>query len=144
VRIDATTTALDIEYGQHYALAKDWSGGDVDNDPNAPDNGFLFTIPKGNKATGVIYKPVASSASGGSLSMQPFYVSANGPLPAGNETLIPIITAQVWFQSITQSSTMWDGYSGEVMKVTYPIVSPIFMKEVNFNASGSWGNGPLT
>ena len=63
---------------------------------------------------------------------------------AGNETLIPIITAQVWFQSITQSSTMWDGFSGEVMKVTYPIVSPIFVKEVNFNAGGSWGNGPLS
>lgn len=76
--------------------------------------------------------------------MAPFYTSANGPLAAGFETLIPIITVRVWFQAITQSSVMWDGYQGAVWTYTYPTTKAVFDAEVHYDNSGSWGNGPLS
>lgn len=137
----STTTALPISYGEHYALNADWSGGNINSDPNAPKNGFIFIIPPGDKATAVLYKPVASP---GSLpTMAPFYISANGPLPAGEEILIPIITAQVWWQSISQSATMWDGFVGSTWTVVYPTTSATFAETVYFDNNGNWGNGPL-
>jgi hypothetical protein len=141
VKIDATTTALPIQFGQQYTLRADWSGGEVNSSTDAPDNGFIFTIPRNTQATGILFKPVSDGS--GSTNMAPFYVSANGPLPQGDETLIPIITAQIWFQSITQTSTMWDGFKGQVWKVTYPVTSGLKNLTVNYNSIGNWGNGPL-
>ncbi len=110
---------MDISYGQSYTINKDGLGKE-NNDPNAPDFGFAFKIPpQSNAASAIVYQKLVAPQS----SMQPFYISQNGPLNAGEELIYPVAVAQLFFS---------DGLAGEIR--TMPLN----------NISCSYSSSPLT
>jgi hypothetical protein len=87
VQFDAFTDVFPIEFGQAYTQPKNLTNGFIGG--GGPENGFEF-INQASAAAAVVYKKVEGSWS-------PVYVSQDAPLPPGTETLIPIVSAAIWF-----------------------------------------------
>lgn len=138
-----TTLPQDINYGQSYTVK--WSGtSSVRNDPNAPEGGFTFIIPSQEIPTSaLVYAQVLTPKQ--AEGMDPYYISQNGPLGAGSESLYPARQARVWFQESAKEGMIkstWPrngvmAYTGIPLTVKYG--EGVYALKCSYDSSG-WSN----
>jgi len=137
------TLPQDINYGQSYTVK--WSGiSSVRNDPDAPVSGFTFIIPSREAPTSaLVYAQVLTPKQ--AEGMAPYYISQNGPLGAGSESLYPARQVQVWFQESAEAGTIRSTppkngamiYTGIPLTVKYG--EDVYALKCSYTSSG-WSN----
>lgn len=139
------TQPQDINYGQSYTVK--WSGtSSVRNDPDAPESGFTFIIPSQETPTSALVcaRVLTPKQAEG---MDPYYISQNGPLDAGSESLYPAHQARVWSQESAKAGMIkstWPRngvmtYTGTPLTVKYG--EGIYALKCSYTSSG-WSNPP--
>lgn len=98
MKFNAATDVVPIDFGQAYTQPSDFTNGSINQNSDAPADGFLF-INKAQAAAAVVYKKVLGAWS-------PIYISSAAPLPPGTETLIPKVSCAIWFSSSAETSNM--------------------------------------
>ncbi|KAF4461186.1 hypothetical protein FALBO_12012 [Fusarium albosuccineum] len=127
-KITVSTERQQIEFGQSCTIDDSWTKPLVKPDPQAPKKGFLFrneTI-----ASCVIYKEVMGKPA-------PVYISATGPLPPGDEFLVPVAQCKVWFSAVHETSSMISAFAGKAKEIDLTNKAET---EVWYNEFGQWSN----
>ena len=123
--ITISTDLIPITFGQSFLL-KDWAHPSVQDDPQAPNNGFIFkTTPR---SAAVLYQTIQGEN-------RPVYITPEGLLPPNStEILIPQRSVAVWFQRDVSSGTMID------VAAQQPLVIPMTSETVNveYDRDGKW------
>ena len=124
-QITVSTDAIPITFGQSFIL-KDWAHPVVQNDPKAPNNGFLFeTTPR---SAAVLYQTVQGEN-------RPVYITPEALLPPNaTETLIPQLSVAVWFQRDVSSGMMVDIAAQQAL--TIPMTTTTV--NVEYDSHGKW------
>ena len=124
-QIEISTDAIPIKFGQSFIL-KDWAHPSVQDDPQAPTNGFLFeTTPR---SAAVLYQTVQGET-------RPVYITPESLLPpSATETLIPQISVAVWFQRDVSTGTMID--TAALQPLIIPMTTTTM--SVEYDSEGKW------
>lgn len=113
---------------QSFKIDETWVRQPINLDNNAPSSGFLFR--NDTIASCVVYKKVNGSPA-------PVYISAGGPLPPGQEALIPVPKCKVWFSSSHDTGSMVSSMQGRVKEID---LTGRPEATVMYNKSGLWEN----
>ncbi|KAK3319433.1 hypothetical protein B0H66DRAFT_624249 [Apodospora peruviana] len=121
-----------IEFGQSFSVDDSWTTQPASPDERAPrGDGFLFKNHT-RAAACVAYKVVQGRST-------PVYISPDGPLPRGQEFLVPRPKCKVWFSLWhgTESMVASKSFAGEDKEVD---LTGNPNAEVWYTESGRWSN----
>lgn len=127
-KFTTATKPQSIEFGQSYAIDDTWTTKPVNPDKQAPKKGFLFN--NDTIASCVVYKIIQGKST-------PVYISAGGPLPPGQEVLIPKAKCKVWFSSVHSTASMISNFTGRAKEVDLTGQTEV---SVWYTGGGLWAN----
>ncbi|KAK6344113.1 hypothetical protein TWF696_007760 [Orbilia brochopaga] len=127
VKFKAQTTPAKIEFGETYTLTENWKGKTPTNDGKAPTSGFCFEN-QTDGASAIIYKMVEGN-------MSPIYISANGPLLPGTETLIPKPCCKIWFAKEVETNAFVDTYQSVPKDIDLTDLESV---DLHYSVTGKW------
>lgn len=117
-----------IEFGQAFRIDDTWVTQPANPDKAAPKAGFVFV--NDTISSCVVYKKVNGRPA-------PVYLSAAGPLPPGQELLVPKAKCKVWFSSAHETSSMVSTFAGRAKEVDFTGQTEV---SVWYTSEGLWAN----
>lgn len=132
VQIQVSTDTEPINFGQSFTLPSSWVGPIVQNSSSAPSNGFQF-VNEASQAACILYKQFNGQ-------QNPFYVSAAGLLPPGDENIVPTSQVKLWFQTGNQEpgTPVADGFQSSSITINF---QGVMNQTAQYTSQGTWTLG---